>query len=48
MMHVCIPEHSLRLASAAADQCLCDIYTFPVSFHSCVISVYKHKSILKP
>lgn len=48
MMHVCIQEHSLRLGSAAADKCLCIVNTFPLSFHSCVISVYKHKSTLKP
>ena len=48
MMHVCIQEHNLRLASAAADKCLPDIHTFLLPFHSCVISVYKHKSTLKP
>lgn len=48
MMHVCIQEHSLRLESAAADNCLCGVYTFPLPFHSCVISVYKHTSTLKP
>ena len=48
MMHVCIQEHNLRLASAAADKCLPDIHTFLLPFHSCVISVYKHNPPSSP